>query len=72
MESVKIVSIGDGSTGKTCLLIKLTQNTFVRDYVPTDSFENITAKCVEKVKEHKASCPGAKLFVMGPKQTSEN
>ena len=64
---MKIVSIGDGYTGKTCLLIKLTQNTFVRDYVPTDSFENITAKCVEKVKEHKASCPGAKLFVMGAK-----
>ena len=37
-----------------------------------DSFENITAKWVEEVKEHKASCPGAKPFVMGPKQTSEN
>ena len=123
MESVKIVSIGDGSTGKTSLLIKLTQNTFPRDYVPTvfdnyaaqmsipikgkqrsfnlnlwdtagqqeydtlrplsypgtdifllffsidepDSFENITSKWVEEVKEHKASCPEAKLFVMGTK-----
>ena len=123
MESVKIVSIGDGFTGKTCLLIKLTQNTFPRDYVPTvfdnyaaqmsipikgkqrlfnlnlwdtagqeeydtlrplsypgtdifllffsidepDSFENITAKWVEEVEAHKASCPGAKLFVVGTK-----
>ena len=123
MESVKIVSIGDGSTGKTCLLIKLTQNIFPRDYVPTvfehyaaqwriqikgkqmsfnlnlwdtagqqeydtlrplsypgtdifllffsidepDSFENITAKWVEEVEAHKASCPGAKLFVVGTK-----
>ena len=124
---MKIVSIGDEFTGKTCLLIKLTQNTFPRDYVPTvfdnyaaqmsipikgkqmsfnlnlwdtagqqeydtlrplsysgtdtfllffsidepDSFENITAKWVEEVEAHKASCPGAKLFVMGPKQTWE-
>ena len=123
MESVKIVSIGDGSTGKTCLLIKLTQNTFPRDYVPTvfdnyaaqmsipikgkqrlfnlnlwdtagqeeydtlrplsypgtdifllffsidkpDSFENITAKWVDEVNKHKASYPGAKLFVVGTK-----
>ena len=49
MESVKIVSIGDGSTGKTCLLIKLTQNTFPRDYVPT-VFDNYAAQMSIPIK----------------------
>ena len=49
MESVKIVSIGDGFTGKTCLLIKLTQNTFPRDYVPT-VFDNYAAQMSIPIK----------------------
>ena len=49
MESVKIVSIGDGSTGKTSLLIKLTQNTFPRDYVPT-VFDNYAAQMSIPIK----------------------
>ena len=49
MESVKIVSIGDGFTGKTCLLIKLAQNTFPRDYVPT-VFDNYAAQMSIPIK----------------------
>ena len=49
MENMKMVVVGDGAAGKSCLLIAYTTNAFTGDCVPTVS-DNYSANIVFRGK----------------------
>jgi GTPase SAR1 family protein len=44
---IKLVIVGDGTVGKTCMLMSFTSNTFPEEYVPTVYVHFLSLKSID-------------------------
>ena len=49
LERKKLVVVGDGATGKTCMLIRFAEDKFTEEYIPT-IFENRAVKINVRIR----------------------
>ena len=64
LERKKLVVVGDGATGKTCLLIRFAEDKFEEEYIPT-IFENRAKKISVRFSTWKWSIKTAPCFITG-------